>query len=139
MVNVSCVVVQTDLPLSTCLQRSSRRQLGRPTAATLSPPSRVCTLRTGSLVPEGEMQHTSHIQVVALHYPLTPLVFVGLCGRIICGLTQFTNKSHVAFAALEAVGFQTREVEGATFTQPHHVRCWYCCTCTCNQRCYTMT
>lgn len=29
---------------------------------------------------------------------------------IICGLTQFTNKSHVAFAALEAVGFQTREI-----------------------------
>lgn len=30
--------------------------------------------------------------------------------RIICGLTQFTNKSHLAFAALEAVCFQTREV-----------------------------
>uniref|UniRef100_A0A4W4E568 glycerol kinase n=1 Tax=Electrophorus electricus TaxID=8005 RepID=A0A4W4E568_ELEEL len=29
---------------------------------------------------------------------------------IICGLTQFTNKSHLAFAALEAVCFQTREV-----------------------------
>uniref|UniRef100_A0A8C6KY07 glycerol kinase n=1 Tax=Nothobranchius furzeri TaxID=105023 RepID=A0A8C6KY07_NOTFU len=29
---------------------------------------------------------------------------------IICGLTQFTNKSHVAFAALEAVCFQTREI-----------------------------
>lgn len=33
-----------------------------------------------------------------------------LCYRIICGLTQFTNKSHLAFAALEAVCFQTREV-----------------------------
>lgn len=30
--------------------------------------------------------------------------------RIICGLTQFTNRSHLAFAALEAVCFQTREV-----------------------------
>ncbi|XP_077783532.1 glycerol kinase [Podarcis muralis] len=29
---------------------------------------------------------------------------------IICGLTQFTNKNHIAFAALEAVCFQTREV-----------------------------
>ncbi|CAG11212.1 unnamed protein product, partial [Tetraodon nigroviridis] len=33
-----------------------------------------------------------------------------LCYRIICGLTQFTNKSHLAFAALEAVCFQTREI-----------------------------
>ncbi|XP_034469911.1 glycerol kinase isoform X3 [Hippoglossus hippoglossus] len=29
---------------------------------------------------------------------------------IICGLTQFTNKSHLAFSALEAVCFQTREI-----------------------------
>ncbi|MBZ3891174.1 Glycerol kinase 2 [Sciurus carolinensis] len=29
---------------------------------------------------------------------------------IICGLTQFTNKYHIAFAALEAVCFQTREI-----------------------------
>uniref|UniRef100_A0A8C0IER8 glycerol kinase n=1 Tax=Bubo bubo TaxID=30461 RepID=A0A8C0IER8_BUBBB len=29
---------------------------------------------------------------------------------IICGLTQFTNKKHIAFAALEAVCFQTREI-----------------------------
>ncbi|KAK1169740.1 glycerol kinase-like isoform X3 [Acipenser oxyrinchus oxyrinchus] len=29
---------------------------------------------------------------------------------IICGLTQFTNRSHIAFAALEAVCFQTREL-----------------------------
>lgn len=29
---------------------------------------------------------------------------------IICGLTQFTNKSHLAFAALEAVCYQTREI-----------------------------
>ncbi|XP_028327188.1 glycerol kinase isoform X1 [Gouania willdenowi] len=29
---------------------------------------------------------------------------------IICGLTQFTNKRHLAFAALEAVCFQTREI-----------------------------
>ncbi|KAM4710901.1 glycerol kinase isoform 2-T2 [Anableps anableps] len=29
---------------------------------------------------------------------------------IICGLTQFTNKSHLAFAALEAVCFQTQEI-----------------------------
>nr|XP_015219570.1 PREDICTED: glycerol kinase [Lepisosteus oculatus] len=29
---------------------------------------------------------------------------------IICGLTQFTNRNHFAFAALEAVCFQTREI-----------------------------
>ncbi|XP_045676344.1 glycerol kinase-like [Phyllostomus hastatus] len=29
---------------------------------------------------------------------------------IICGLTQFTNKCHIAYAALEAVCFQTREI-----------------------------
>ncbi|XP_034030817.1 glycerol kinase isoform X1 [Thalassophryne amazonica] len=29
---------------------------------------------------------------------------------LICGLTQFTNKSHLAFAALEAVCFQMREI-----------------------------
>ncbi|XP_050966264.1 glycerol kinase isoform X2 [Labeo rohita] len=29
---------------------------------------------------------------------------------IICGLTQFTNRSHLAFAAHEAVCFQTREI-----------------------------
>ncbi|XP_028727679.1 glycerol kinase-like [Peromyscus leucopus] len=29
---------------------------------------------------------------------------------IICGLTQFTNKCHIAFAALEAVCFQTKEI-----------------------------
>ncbi|XP_036596189.1 glycerol kinase-like [Trichosurus vulpecula] len=29
---------------------------------------------------------------------------------IICGITQFTNKQHIAFAALEAVCFQTREI-----------------------------
>ncbi|CAB1329148.1 unnamed protein product [Coregonus sp. 'balchen'] len=33
-----------------------------------------------------------------------------LGAHIICGLTQFTNKSHLAFAALEAVCFQTREI-----------------------------
>ncbi|XP_006907682.1 glycerol kinase 2 [Pteropus alecto] len=32
---------------------------------------------------------------------------------IICGLTQFTNKSHIAFAALEAICFQTREIVDA--------------------------
>ncbi|NXA49604.1 GLPK kinase, partial [Nothocercus julius] len=32
---------------------------------------------------------------------------------IICGLTQFTNKNHIAFAALEAVCFQTREINDA--------------------------
>lgn len=44
--------------------------------------------------------------------PSPPTLDLGLCllYRIICGLTQFTNKSHVAFAALEAVCFQTREV-----------------------------
>ncbi|XP_060090085.1 glycerol kinase isoform X2 [Heteronotia binoei] len=29
---------------------------------------------------------------------------------IICGLTQFTNKKHIAYAALEAVCFQAREI-----------------------------
>ncbi|XP_044525147.1 glycerol kinase [Gracilinanus agilis] len=29
---------------------------------------------------------------------------------IICGLTQFTSKQHIAFAALEAVCFQTKEI-----------------------------
>lgn len=43
-------------------------------------------------------------------YPLSPDPGLCLRSRIICGLTQFTNKSHVAFAALEAVCFQTREV-----------------------------
>lgn len=46
------------------------------------------------------------------------LVMFGLCIKvllslfcsIICGLTQFTNRNHLAFAALEAVCFQTREV-----------------------------
>ncbi|XP_049341347.1 glycerol kinase isoform X2 [Astyanax mexicanus] len=45
---------------------------------------------------------------------------------IICGLTQFTNRSHLAFAALEAVCFQTREVldamnrdSGVPLTQLH--------------------
>ncbi|XP_066497211.1 glycerol kinase-like isoform X2 [Hoplias malabaricus] len=45
---------------------------------------------------------------------------------IICGLTQFTNRSHLAFAALEAVCFQTREVldamnqdSGIPLTQLH--------------------
>ncbi|XP_028837306.1 glycerol kinase isoform X1 [Denticeps clupeoides] len=32
---------------------------------------------------------------------------------IICGLTQFTNRSHLAFAALEAVCFQVRELMDA--------------------------
>lgn len=39
-----------------------------------------------------------------------PLFFFFVFCSIICGLTQFTNKSHLAFAALEAVCFQTREV-----------------------------
>ncbi|XP_078795195.1 glycerol kinase-like isoform X2 [Oryzias latipes] len=40
---------------------------------------------------------------------------------IICGLTQFTNKKHLAFAALEAVCFQTREVILPPFSslKPH--------------------
>ncbi|XP_026536194.1 glycerol kinase [Notechis scutatus] len=40
---------------------------------------------------------------------LTVVSFILFC-RIICGLTQFTNKNHIAFAALEAVCFQTREI-----------------------------
>lgn len=38
-------------------------------------------------------------------------LFFPLLNSIICGLTQFTNKNHIAFAALEAVCFQTREVK----------------------------
>lgn len=41
---------------------------------------------------------------------LIPFFFFFVFCSIICGLTQFTNKSHLAFAALEAVCFQTREV-----------------------------
>ncbi|KAL4609091.1 glycerol kinase isoform X4 [Arapaima gigas] len=41
-------------------------------------------------------------------YPFLPLTPYS----IICGLTQFTNRSHLAFAALEAVCFQTREAKG---------------------------
>lgn len=44
---------------------------------------------------------------------------LSLCLRIICGLTQFTNKSHLAFAALEAVCFQTREVSCAFLSVCH--------------------
>jgi len=32
--------------------------------------------------------------------------------RVIIGLTQFTNKAHIARATLEATCFQTREVWG---------------------------
>lgn len=66
-------------------------------------------LRTGSPVPEGR---TSSWPVLLSVPPHPPTLDLGLCllYRIICGLTQFTNKSHVAFAALEAVCFQTREV-----------------------------
>ncbi|KAJ8252951.1 hypothetical protein GJAV_G00207530 [Gymnothorax javanicus] len=39
---------------------------------------------------------------------------------IICGLTQFTNKSHLAFAALEAVCFQTREILDAMNQDSRH-------------------
>ena len=36
--------------------------------------------------------------------------------RVIIGLTQFTNKAHIARATLEAVCFQTREVRVNTGT-----------------------
>ena len=38
-----------------------------------------------------------------------------LC-RIIIGLTQFTNKAHIARATLEAVSFQTREVSSVFYS-----------------------
>lgn len=65
-------------------------------------------LHTGSPVPEGRTRSWP----VRLSVPPPPTLDLALCllYRIICGLTQFTNKSHVAFAALEAVCFQTREV-----------------------------
>lgn len=68
-----------------------------------------------------EATHLPHPRCCAARACLTLFSLVRVCGRIICGLTQFTNKSHVAFAALEAVGFQTREVGGAIPTQ--HVVC----------------
>lgn len=45
------------------------------------------------------------------HKEVCPNWFFSLFNSIICGLTQFTNKNHIAFAALEAVCFQTREVK----------------------------
>ena len=43
--------------------------------------------------------------------------------RIICGLTQYTSKAHIARATLEAVCFQNREVcpeMSPTLLQVHH-------------------
>ena len=37
--------------------------------------------------------------------------------RVIIGLTQFTNKAHIARATLEAVCFQTREVREGMIQQ----------------------
>lgn len=65
-------------------------------------------LHTGSPVPEGKT--SSWPVLLSVPPPLTLDLALCLLYRIICGLTQFTNKSHVAFAALEAVCFQTREV-----------------------------
>lgn len=46
-------------------------------------------------------------------------------GRVIIGLTQFTNKAHIARATLEAVCFQTREVRAGTGATCYSVRpCW---------------
>ena len=38
------------------------------------------------------------------------IILVFFVGRTICGLTQFTNKAHIARACLEAVCFQNSEV-----------------------------
>lgn len=42
-------------------------------------------------------------------YTYAKIMFLCFCS-IICGLTQYTKKAHIARAALEAVCFQTREV-----------------------------
>jgi len=44
--------------------------------------------------------------------PIVILLFILF--RVIIGLTQFTNKAHIARATLEAVCFQTREVRART-------------------------
>ena len=38
------------------------------------------------------------------------MILLFIFRRVIIGLTQFTNKAHIARATLEAVCFQTREV-----------------------------
>jgi len=35
---------------------------------------------------------------------------VGLCFRVICGISETTSRSHIIRAALEAVCFQTRDI-----------------------------
>lgn len=92
------------------LQRSWRRPSGRPTAVILFLLSLGFMLHTGSPVPEGRTSSWPVRLSVPPPQPLTLDLAHCLLYRIICGLTQFTNKSHVAFAALEAVCFQTREV-----------------------------
>ena len=45
-----------------------------------------------------------------LHHACGFIISYSFFFRIICGLSQFTTKHHIARAALEAVCFQTREV-----------------------------
>lgn len=75
------------------------------------------TLRTGSPVQEGKSQdlvrRVVNTEMLVSGYSRPPPP--PLTHRIICGLTQFTNKRHVAFAALEAVCFQTKEVSALGF------------------------
>ncbi|XP_041858123.1 glycerol kinase-like isoform X2 [Melanotaenia boesemani] len=54
--------------------------------------------------------NTSENQCFSHHFLSTACLVSSLFSSIICGLTQFTNRNHLAFAALEAVCFQTREI-----------------------------
>lgn len=119
-------------------QRNWPLMLEHRTAATSSPRFQVSTPPTGNRAPEGKLEFLSGLKTLnaescdnrfkrapcvhETHYCLflylnqrlncAFFLFVNFCSpnRIICGLTQFTNRSHLAFAALEAVCFQTREV-----------------------------
>lgn len=68
--------------------------------------------------------HSQHFRLMTrvLHSNLKNLP---VCFRIICGLTQFTNKCHIAFAALEAVCFQTREVIIMAFFFLHFIHFYH--------------
>lgn len=114
-------------------QRRWQRELERRTVVTLSQLSPASTPPTGSQVQEGETAVQTFCRDDGVRTALEQAVNDGrdLCYRIICGLTQFTNKSHLAFAALEAVCFQTREVRtsppaegGATRAHCQTVAVW---------------
>lgn len=108
----SCLCLYfTPFSVSLPVQRSWLHQSVRPTAVILFLRFPVFMHLTGSPVPEGKTKSFSVVWLMHLASVKQPAeISLSLCHRIICGLTQFTNKSHLAFAALEAVCFQTREV-----------------------------